>query len=142
MAMMKIKNENGEWVPIAPTNFMHQFKMVQVPKRDYRSWDLSPYIQKNADFIICFNYGDSVINGGTGYFYSRSKDDLLAVTGDKKSLDLSNPGAGWHPLMTSLNTYGVHTALEMTYDEDTRILTAIKDNASGFVSEACLIYAG
>ena len=30
MAMMKYKNDAGEWVAVAPTNFMHQFKFVYV----------------------------------------------------------------------------------------------------------------
>lgn len=143
MAVMKIKNENGEWVSGAPVNFLHQFKMVQVPRtEDGKGWDLSPYIQKNSDFILFFVFGASSATTGVSYCYVRGYDDILAVD-DTAKLFGQIPYDGWYPLVQMLNPDNIPTNITMSYDEDTRILKALNnETSSNKISAACLIYAG
>ena len=139
---MKIKNENGEWVPVAPTNFMHQFKYAYVKPtgEDGKLLDLSPYVQKNSDFMLIM-YPDYTTNRiATVYIHSDGKmrQFLNAVSyGDINELDEIFP------------VNGVFDTEELVYDEETRIMeykykpsgASGSDAGMGF-NKSLLIYAG
>lgn len=142
MAMMKVKNESGEWVSIHPTNFMHQFKFMQVPKTsDGKGWDLSPYVEKNSDFVVAFVFGAKSATTGVSYFYIKSENRVYRVSNNAKSFTY-NPSYN-AALSMVLDPSDAASAIKMSYDESTRILKALGDSdSSNKISEATLIYAG
>ena len=143
MAMMKYKNDAGEWVAVAPTNFMHQFKMITVaPLSDNKGWDFSPYLQKNSDFIVGFVAGASSAMTAPGYMWHRAGNRLVANMGRAESFIPLNPT---NPLDIFMNeeASAIPEFMEIVYDDETRILKVVKDdNYTSKIGTACLIYAG
>lgn len=136
MAIMKIKNENGEWVSGAPVNFLHQFKMAFVSEFSLdgdsykRCLDLSPYIQSNSDFMLIMK-PDVSSNAGKFQVYIHSDGNprqfsiYEGMGADINTLDFVFPKS---------------SQCSYTYDEETRIFTY--DYKNGSINNALLIYAG
>ena len=137
MAMMKVKNEAGEWVPIAPTNFMHQFKFVYITPTAVEGGgnklDLSPYVQKNSDFMLIMK-PDVSNNAGPFQVYihsdgkARQFSNYNGMGGDINILD-------WpFPTSTSFTKFN--------YDEESRaMIYSANTDGRGF-NKSLLIYAG
>ena len=136
MAMMKIKNEAGEWVPIAPTNFMHQFKFAFVSDfkadgDDYsRSLDLSPYVQSNSDFMLIMK---PTVSENAGKFQ-------VYIHSDGNPRQFSEYQGMGIDISTLDFVFPKSSQCSYTYDEETRIFTY--DYKNGSINNALLIYAG
>lgn len=142
MAMIKYKNDAGEWVSAAPANFMHQFKIIKIgPREDLKSYDLSAYIPKNGDFMIGFTCGPKTASTTHAYVWHRATEELYMNRGELHFLTgavVTNP----IELFLDSDTHALE-AIEITYDEETRILTLLtEDDYTNRVGAACLIYAG
>lgn len=143
MAMMKIKNDAGEWVAIAPTNFLHQFKFEFVEPIDMNGssgrkyLDLSPYVQKNADFLLIM-YPDYTSNRvATVYIHSDGKIRQFETAnsyGDVNTLD---------SVFSDNNAFDEE---DFIFDEETRIMEYRFEPSSGNTgmgfNKTLLIYAG
>ena len=125
MAMMKIKNENGEWVPVAPTNFMHQFKLESIePVSDNKVLDLSPYVQKDADFMLFMRPRN---------FYGKTQVYVHSDGKLRRYSDFEGMGSD----VDELDDIFQDTGLAFEYDEETR--QARRED--GFY-KSLLVYAG
>ena len=118
---------------------MHQFKYEFVKPGidgDERKIDLSPYIQKNADFIVFFGTSNrSPLAAGMSYVYAyiRSLDDVRQLN-DGTVYDVNQ-------LEDVFKTPNIDQTV--TFDEETRILTIQAANSyEGFESSVLLFYAG
>lgn len=142
MAMMKYKNDAGEWVEVAPTNFMHQFKFEYInPVKNedgiYRKYDLSPYVQKNSDFMLIMYPTCNTNRRATVYIHSDGQIrefNGAASYGDIDELD---------DIFEDNTTFGEN---DFTYDEETRIMTyswkSVASAQYNKLNKALLIYAG
>ena len=146
MAIMKIKNDAGEWVSGAPVNFLHQFKFEFVEPIDMNGsngrkyLDLSPYVQKNSDFMLIMRPDYTTGRVPTVYIHSDGQIrqfNTSSVSGDVNILD------------TVFEDNNAFDEEDFVYDEETRIMQykykpsniSGSDAGMGF-NKTLLIYAG
>jgi hypothetical protein len=139
MAIMKIKNENGEWVSGAPVNFLHQFKYAYVEPTsadgttNTRLLDLSPYVQSNADFMLIM-YPDFT-NNRVATVYIHSDGKIRQFNGNSGYGDIGELDDAF-PLNTSFDES------DFAYDDETRIMRYRTSVAGRGFNTSMLIYAG
>jgi len=147
MAIMKVKNSAGEWVGAGSADLISEMKTVVVPyTSDKLSYDLSPYIKGNENFLLFFvcEYGSTTGNNKITVLVHM--DDLLYVGQLTQS-------AYWDvtDISTIVNTLTYNTTDRITtwediftWDEETRVLTFVRPmyNYSSMGTKALLLYTG
>lgn len=116
MATIKAKNSAGEWVEQPFTN-PSIFNMVWVPKTSgEQSYDLSPYINEEDDFILNFSCGFGSTAYGVKCQWMGSEGELREITGSTQD-NLSNNNSVSPLLSMSVSSTRTH---DFVYDKEAR----------------------
>lgn len=142
MAMMKYKNSAGEWVEVAPTNFMHQFKFEFIQSSKHADgeryvYDLSPYVQKNSDFMLVMYPTCNTNRVATVYIHSDGQ--VRQFNGNSSYGDIDELSDVFEDNLTFNED-------DLVYDAETRIMTynwkRVASDQYSKLNKALLIYAG
>lgn len=145
MAVMKAKNNAGQWVEVAESEIIEtktsSFKMVWVPaSADQKSYDLSPYLTEGDDFLLAFAIGTGS-NACPGYLWQGSEGKLRPIDGERILLDNSTMKSHSPLEMIADVEASFSTEKYVAYDATSRKLT-YSGTDSKFSKYAALIYAG
>lgn len=147
MATVKVKNAAGEWVDaIAAEAYERKaanFKMVWVERSaDGLSYDLSPYLLENDDFMLAFTYGTGA-NAAPGYLWLGSEGKARVIDGDNILLNVNHSGSPLD-MISDIESTTDSTTSNFTYDKVSRTFTLINPGTTGrkVGTHAALIYAG
>ena len=152
MAVIKAKNTAGEWVNVASaeattiTNeIMGTLKTAVIPyTTDTLSYDLSPYVKENDEFILFF-VCEFDVNAGNATSTGANKIYSFNHIGGVASVGALNSSANWRvkSLSDVLSSFNADKqAKYFTWDEATRVLTFIRplNNYSSMGDKALLLY--
>lgn len=141
MALMKVKNGAGEWVGVADSNLMGDFKMA-TEEFTYgnrsNSIDLSKYVGADNDFFLILalhTSGTASLTQTTVFAWHRTNNategSLLPETAGRTQTNLTDgifaPSSGVNVIFT--------------YDENTQIFT-LTDDTYKYIYEFTILYAG
>lgn len=147
MATVKAKNAAGEWVDAMAVGSVEikqsEFKMVWIPRSaDGLSYDLSPYLLENDDFLMAFVYGTGMYD--VPYMWLGSEGKVREIDGDTVLLDNSNM-VNHSPLDMFSDAESSSTTIskKFSYDKVSRTFTfTTPDIGEKLGMYAALIYAG
>lgn len=140
MATIKTKNSAGEWVEQPFTN-PSRFNMIWVPKTSgEQSYDLSPYIKEEDDFILNFSCGFNSTVYGVKCQWLGSEGQLREINGSTQG-NLSNNNSVSPLLSMSISSTRTHAFI---YDKEARKFYVKAGSNLGLrlADYAVLIYAG
>ena len=150
MATMKAKNSSGEWVDIGLAGLMSEMKIAVVEdSSDTLSYDLSPYVKSNENFIFFFicGYGSPNSTGSNQMTALVHIDDLVYVG------EVTQSNTHWRvdSITSIIETLNYNSSHEIdtwedifTWDEESRVLTFVRpyNNYSSMGDKALLLYTG
>lgn len=154
MAVIKAKNTAGEWVNVASADattitneIIGMLKTAVIPyTTDTLSYDLSPYVKENDEFILFFvcefdvNTENATPTGANNIYGFNH-------IGGVASVGVLDSSANWRveSLNDVLGSFNANIqAKYFTWDEATRVLTFIRPlhNHSSMGDKALLLYTG
>jgi hypothetical protein len=138
MALVKVKNEDGDWINVLGATLAADLKMVKInpfPNSKITgndsAFDLSPYIGANDNFMIFFTTG-SGIGGGNSCIplvYIKS-DGQLRVLHDSINIQMNTLDLLFHKTKQC----------EVSYDEETRIFDVVMQEPSDQVNDNAWLF--
>ena len=138
MGTLKAKNSSGEWIEF-PVQMNNEFKyeFVSHMSNDIAAIDLSPYVEKNADFMLIYRTSVNSSGQAQPQVYIHSDGAARQFTNSTGNLTGFDTLMSVFPESTQLSTN------KISFDEETLIFR-VATTAVGqqIFNNALLIYVG
>lgn len=144
MATIKTKDSKGQWVDVAVVEntdiTMGDLRMAVIEATDAYTYDLSPYVEPDSNFLFFFkSTTNSTVPQSGGEMYVLEK---IGETARKASWNSNTNSMGWWTSAIDVvleDLFPNNWKFEGTWDNDARILTFPTTGASTY---GILLYTG